>query len=53
MRNFIITAICLCFLIGCRKSKVLNNAKWQIDSVIDLMSNYPQEVRSLFKALDL
>lgn len=51
MRNFLFLAICLCSLIGCTANQ--NPNKWQLVTVEDLWSNHPNQLRSLFKGLNI
>ncbi|MDP4679598.1 MAG: hypothetical protein NWS46_04440, partial [Cyclobacteriaceae bacterium] len=51
MRNVLFLAVCMFSLIGCANRQDSN--KWQLSTVEDLWSNHPDQLRSLFKALDL
>lgn len=51
MRNSLFLVICICFLIGCANRQDSN--KWQLNTVEDVWVNHPNQLRSLFDALDL
>jgi len=53
MRNFIVPVISVLYLVSCNTSQSTKGPEWQINTAEELWNYHPDQLRSLFGALDL